>query len=421
MPFKVIGAIIIEFAVLMPLSAATCFGCSSASHAADSWCHTVQCADVYVNAGFCKCGGDDTTTQAISTMAPVQTTTSTAGPVRPGSTARPIQPGSPSVIFRLDGVQDFFLSQHAKQIIEAFINRQQRLSIGVIGGNHFGQDASIVQTVTEAVNQHNSEVFNHGDDAITLFDRTTKEEAKQHILAAEEAGFIYSTFVPRENRWNQALVEALQELGRYTVLSASTLNMPVDLASSPKEMPQAAQTAIFSGGWQRDVQNVVSKCQQQFSSVPVCVVMMHPQEFRDGAVTINDLENLIDEVVQQGWSITTFCDFASSASSTLPATTTAAASTSKTMVSSTTVTSTTTAAPSTSKTMVSTSLLSTTSAMEPSTTEQNGSCTGCCGVAPWNTPNMDAWCQGNCAQGNCPASHCSDECRTRRLASSVWV
>ena len=220
---------------------------------------------------------------------------------------------APSVVFRLDDVQDYFRASASRDIMQLFVDRNEVLSIGVIGGAYFGQDAATVAAVT-AASQAGSEVFNHGDDATTLYNAVTKAEALQHLQNAEVAAFKpYTSFVGHENRWNAATLEALAELN-YNVISSSTTGdypMPVDTTTDPLHLSKTTQTARLVGSsWVSSIGEVVGVCQTEVQARGVCVVMMHPQEFADGVVSLAELGDLVDEVKAQGWAVTTFRAYA---------------------------------------------------------------------------------------------------------------
>jgi len=221
----------------------------------------------------------------------------------------------PSIIFRLDDVQDYYLSANVKEIIQAFMDRNIPLSIGVIGGTYYGTDASLHKKILEAVNDYGMEVFNHGDDASTFFNAIGEAEAKEHIANGEEADFkVYKSFVPHQNRWNEDTLAALESLG-YWAVSASkggAFPMPVRLQGKLKLMPQHTETAEYAGGnWDSTIANVMTDCTAAVAEDGFCVVMMHPQEFAKETVTVAELGNLLDEVKEKtNWDVTTFRKFA---------------------------------------------------------------------------------------------------------------
>ena len=216
-----------------------------------------------------------------------------------------------TVIFRLDDVQDYYQEQEQIEIIDAFIDKKAPLCIGVIGGKYFGQSKPMLDKVMDAQNIYGHEVFNHGDDAQTLFNEISKDEAKQHIQNGEFNGFDYSTFAPHELRWNEHALSAAKELG-YTAFSGGNegrFAMRTNLNGQMKILPQQAQTAECDPRLAPEIDQVIEKCAVTIASIGHCVVMMHPQEFHQSMVSLKELSELIDDVRKKGWKIMTFRDY----------------------------------------------------------------------------------------------------------------
>lgn len=212
-------------------------------------------------------------------------------------------------MFRLDDVQNHYNVAEASAIIDTFLSKNEVLNIGVIGGAFFGNDAAIVNKVTEA-HAARCEVFNHGDDASTLFNDLTVAQAQQHISNGEVATFRpYTTFLPHENRWSTTTLKALRRL-KYKAISPgveSSYPMAVNLGTRPLQLPQVTQTVIYAGGlWLSTIDQVLGDCSRALAEVGVCVVMMHPEEFANGQVTTAELADLIDSIRARGWVIRNF-------------------------------------------------------------------------------------------------------------------
>jgi hypothetical protein len=222
----------------------------------------------------------------------------------------------PSIIFRLEDVQDDYLSNEAAEIIDKFLDNNIVLSMCVIGGQYFtGKDATIFAKVQEAV-QRGCEVVNLGDGSLTLLDEVSIDVAKAHIINGEVAAFKpYTTFVPYEGRWSASTLDALRELG-YAVVSGSTRSnppMPVDPFLLPKQLPYSTQTGAQVKLWIDTFSDVIPDCEIQLELWSLCVVVIHPQEFAGGQENalskiqaFSNLANLIDEVKAKQWAVTTF-------------------------------------------------------------------------------------------------------------------
>jgi len=247
-----------------------------------------------------------------------------------------------AVIFRLDDVQDGWPGYKgedggaSRKVIDVFNEKKVPLDIGVIGGKFFGNDTALKQSIDAALTL-GSEVYNHGDDASTLFDEVPFECAQKHILAGmkdlfgEWLPYCYKSFVPHQNRWSESTLSALNQLGYKAISGSAVTEAPLDMKFNARSRPALLPTGYrgvgdkvvrvntakwnpeVAGGFESTIATVLDNCGTMPLSVP-CVVMMHPMEFSDWAsdiieIELSELRDLIDKVVEAGWTVTTFTGF----------------------------------------------------------------------------------------------------------------
>ncbi|HEX2556942.1 MAG TPA: polysaccharide deacetylase family protein, partial [Nitrososphaera sp.] len=159
------------------------------------------------------------------------------------------------VAFRLDDIQDYFLTKPQMQVINVFSERNASLTIGVIG-NYFGNDSGIVDFVRVAKNNNSKvEVANHGWNHE---DFSVLSKAEQSQLMAKTNKKIYDlldvkpvTFItPYEKLDNDTFAAARENGIQY--ISSDVINDPppydiYDNNAGLHRFPQTALTGNVNG------------------------------------------------------------------------------------------------------------------------------------------------------------------------------
>ena len=234
------------------------------------------------------------------------------------------------VAFRLDDVQDYFLSSAQMQVINTFEQRNASLTVGVIG-NAFGDDPRITQFLKEKINSNSAiEVANHGwnHEDFTGF---TREEQSALIKKTNEK--IMHTldvrpkvFIPPYNLLNDDTIAALLE-NDFLYLSANTTLLPPsrltdsrnDADNGIMHYPSSALTGDLNDdntkwiGYPHDA--TFAAVNASMNNLGYAVISMHPMEFslRNGTMyqneidekQIHELELLIDDILAAGYRIVT--------------------------------------------------------------------------------------------------------------------
>jgi len=233
------------------------------------------------------------------------------------------------VAFRLDDIQDYFLNNIQKQIIETVQTKDSNLTVGIIG-NYFGNDTSIVNLLKEnLVDTNNSlEIANHGwnHEDFTAFDKHGQEllikktnEKIWNLLQVKPVGFIPpfnkinndTMTVLRENNFRYVSANMTQDLLPYKTKNDSLYHFP---SSSITGDLNSDNTAWYG----KSHKETFAQIQISLINHGFAIVTLHPQEYskRQGleftnevdSDQIHDLEMLIDVIKNNGLEIVTISE-----------------------------------------------------------------------------------------------------------------
>ena len=141
--------------------------------------------------------------------------------------------GCNCVVFRLDDIQDYWLSNNQQILINTFRNLSVPLTIGIIA-NEFGEDTALVKTINASLYdpRFELEIADHG---YNHEDFTTFTYAQQLNLLQEALAKIkqylpvvkkINTFIPPYNAWNNNTVTALAQVNITYMSSQLELDSP---------------------------------------------------------------------------------------------------------------------------------------------------------------------------------------------------
>lgn len=123
------------------------------------------------------------------------------------------------IAFRLDDIQDYYISNAQKAVVDLFREFELPLTIGVIG-NKIGQDATMVNYLREAMWDPNfeMEISNHGFNhesfpSFTLEQQTKLINDSNHAISRALTTGPIATFIPPFNEFNEDTITALVTLG----------------------------------------------------------------------------------------------------------------------------------------------------------------------------------------------------------------
>lgn len=227
------------------------------------------------------------------------------------------------VAFRLDDVQDFWLNEVQKKIIETYYERETPLTIGVIG-NSFGEDEKLLNSINVIIeSEFELEIANHGwqhED----FSKHTKEEQSELLRLSNQSihesfGISPTIFIPPMNYFNTETLRAMEENG--IILFSSELDESKDAygidGSSTLHFPESASTGVLN---KKKIlfEGLASEAtfldiQASLDVYGFAVVTLHPQEFstiKNGTYSnsinhnqMRELNFLIDEIEKNGYKV----------------------------------------------------------------------------------------------------------------------
>jgi len=250
------------------------------------------------------------------------------------------------VAFRLDDIQDYFVTKAQMAVITTFEQNNASLTVGIIG-NHFGNDSAITGFLQDKLardydNGFSIEIANHGWNHED-FTRFTKEEQSALLQHTDKKimdvlGLKPVIFIPPYNRVNDDTIVVLQE-NDFIFMSANTANYPastispiqngsrgirsIATTSDPSSLilhfPSSADTGDLDFGnteWQsKSHDETLSAISASMDELGYAVVTMHPMEFasRNGTTyqnavdnaQIRELELLINDIRDAGFRIVT--------------------------------------------------------------------------------------------------------------------
>jgi peptidoglycan/xylan/chitin deacetylase (PgdA/CDA1 family) len=217
------------------------------------------------------------------------------------------------VVFTLDGVQDYFLTNVQMDIIRMFDQKDANLTIGIIG-NQFGVDNNMTSFIKNEVDVGHKksiiEVANNGwkdEDFGSLSqeqqsDRINKTQARlNYLLKIQPLAFI----APYGNI-NNDTIEALDKANlRYTSAYWESSNVPIYLNTSRIYIiPPTLNTGILnsqSGMFEMiPYDQLVQAIRESITENGVAVVSMQPMEFAQRNQTDYVNESNGDEIEKLG-------------------------------------------------------------------------------------------------------------------------
>ena len=231
------------------------------------------------------------------------------------------------VAFRLDNIQDYYLTDIQMELIDLFLTKNAPLTIGVIG-NNIGSDTELVDFLKENISEHDEliSVGNHGD----TFDITSLNEEEQIALiknsnenVLRSLGKDPSVFIPSFGTYNESTLSALASEGVNYVSSVSSSDLPPYSFKDESvfRFPTTASSGYIEQGkaWYGIPANqTMSDVIFSIRDYGFAVVLLHPRDYanNDGWAFEDELNvpqyfelnDLINEVTDYGLKIVSIDD-----------------------------------------------------------------------------------------------------------------
>jgi hypothetical protein len=212
------------------------------------------------------------------------------------------------IAFRLDDLQDGYVTLHQRTVIETFQQMNTSLTAGIIA-NQYGADANIVPYVQSALGSQTNcfkfEIANHGWNheefpTFTLAQQTTLLTDSQNKIQ-QVTGVRPETFIPPYNEINANTYTAASTTQfKYLTSEVSQDPPPYDNPQNGiMKFPILASTGELTGTEQyyapANPTKVWNDIQTSLTSYGFAVVMMHPYEFSDWDTTARDYKSVMNQ------------------------------------------------------------------------------------------------------------------------------
>jgi peptidoglycan/xylan/chitin deacetylase (PgdA/CDA1 family) len=272
------------------------------------------------------------------------------------------------VIFRIDDVSDGSRAMPAIAVMDAFISRNQDLSLGIVM-NNFGNNSQLLNKVAEGRNKGLFELdihgWNHADYSALSRDVQISTIAAAKNKMYKLFGESPSVFIPPFNRFNDDTIKAMvhsnltilssdttHDSGRYFVADGNYRDLQAEASSAQTQA--LTKTAVIGGGsigsggggggggegqegslihmpaaayfgvvdsnektWENLPETqILSQTKLSIAKYGYAVILLHPQSYlltKGGRSTnlldntaISELYGLIDSLKAQNMHITTF-------------------------------------------------------------------------------------------------------------------
>jgi Polysaccharide deacetylase len=245
------------------------------------------------------------------------------------------------VVFRMDGIQDYWITAGQLGAMNQFMVRNQSLTLGILT-NDTGEDTAIVDNVRRGVESGLFELAIHGandTDHTTLTEeqqRNSLNQSNTKIIAL--FGNASNIFVPPFDAFNAETMNAMRQVD-MKILSANTSSfneLQLEGSSgngsvSPLSDPTQSRTVFyvpstisfkdyFDDQYLRNsVEDIFSNITQSIGAYGYAVVVMNPTDFMildsvgDPTETLNineitDLSRLIDMMIANNLPIGSFSE-----------------------------------------------------------------------------------------------------------------
>ena len=236
------------------------------------------------------------------------------------------------VIFRLDDVQDYWLSGIQTTVMDQFIAKNKPLAVGPIL-DYIGSDSNVVSKVNSGYQSGLFEIFVHGWDHVDYSQLSLQNQTSTLQLAKNKTislfGVTPKIFVPPYDSFNADTLSSMNKTGLNIISAADWADSYPNFIADGKRkitdsfgiyhMPSSIGFVDFMpDGSSVRVSNdqILADVDSSISLRGYAVVTLHAQDFRqkvNGApvdvlnqTEISDLNSLMDSLASKHISITTF-------------------------------------------------------------------------------------------------------------------
>jgi peptidoglycan/xylan/chitin deacetylase (PgdA/CDA1 family) len=235
------------------------------------------------------------------------------------------------VIFRLDDVQDYWISDIQQTVMDQFIQKNQSLSAGPIL-DYIGDDGDLLIKINEGTSKGLFELFVHGWDHVDYTQMDMANQTSSLQMANDKMTNFFGTtstiFVPPYDVYNTDTLSAMKQTGFKIISPAEWAgNYPSFIADGKSNiadnygiyhLPESVGFVEFSNNTSTRVSNaqILGVIDSKIATQGYAVVTLHAQDFRQkvngvpidmlNQTEVQDLDSLIDSVISKNYHIRTF-------------------------------------------------------------------------------------------------------------------
>ncbi|MGY5144111.1 MAG: polysaccharide deacetylase family protein [Candidatus Nitrosopumilus sp. bin_32a] len=218
------------------------------------------------------------------------------------------------VSFRLDDIQDYWLSDTQIDIINLFAEKEIPLTVGIIGKT-IGTDEKLISAIKNNLKENNIEIANHSWDNDVLTNVNEKEQEQKIIDTNKKLFEIFGInskiFIPPQNLYDSTTIDILKKNNFSYLTSHVNDNDAIFIEGDLfYNIPATTETGLLvkTTDWNmRDKEDIKNKVIENLNTKGYAMIMIHPQEFAlnsngkydaPNQESLSNLSELLDEIVE---------------------------------------------------------------------------------------------------------------------------
>ena len=260
--------------------------------------------------------------------------------------------GCNCIVFRMDDIQDYWLNEVQKAVMNLFLNKSQTISLGLIM-NSIGNDSKIIESVKEGVDRDLFELSLHGWNHTEYVNLTKQEQQDSLIKSNNKMNHLFerksSTFIPPLSVFNNDTLRAMADAGLSIISSdipeetkfndgrsifiaknlenSNSSNLIENQNGLNQSMYHLPATIFFKdyekGKWIKTPNDeIISNSTKNIENYGYSIIVLHPQDFAltsnktsplnftyvntVNTTEIGDISKLIDSILREKIRITGF-------------------------------------------------------------------------------------------------------------------